>query len=323
MTALYPEIEPFSHGGLDVGDGHRVYWEVCGDAGGKPAVYVHGGPGSGSSSWSRQLFDPSRYRVVLFDQRNCGRSTPHAGETDVDLTHNTTPGLIGDIERLREHLGIERWLVFGGSWGSVLSLAYAEAHPERVSELVLWGIATGRHDEWDWLFRGGVARFFPQQWIRLVGSVPAGREKSDVVETYTELLFDADPEIRRRAAFEWCLWESATPGWPPTTGLAERYHDPAFALAFARLVTHYARHYGWIEDGALLRDVGRLAGIPGALVQGRFDFQSPLTGAWTLHRAWPESELVVVDDAGHSADAPGIEHALVAATDRFADRRPG
>jgi proline iminopeptidase len=302
---------------LDVGEGHRLYWETCGRPNGKPALVLHGGPGSGCTSWQRGLFDPARYRTVLFDQRNAGRSTPHASEPDVDLTHNTTRDLIDDIERLREHLVIDRWLVWGGSWGSVLALAYAISHPQRVTEMVLWGVATGRRDEWDWLFRGGLARFFPEEWQRLVDAVPAGRMKHDIVETYAELLFDRDPEIRRRAAFEWCLWESATPAWPPTAGLAEQYEDPRFALAFARLVTHYARHDGWVGDGAVLRDVGRLAEIPGVLVQGRFDFQSPLASAWALHRGWHRSELIVIGGAGHSPEAE-MEQALVAATDRFA-----
>ena len=314
----YPPIEPHRDGTLDVGDGHRVYFEVCGNPTGKPAVVLHGGPGSGCTPWHRRLFDPKRYRTVLFDQRNAGRSTPHASEPDVDLTHNTTRHLVADIERLRERLEIERWLVWGGSWGSVLALAYATMHPSRVTELVLWGTATGHHDDWDWLFRGGVARFFPKQWDRLVAAVPEGRLRNDIVETYAGLLFDPDPDVRRRAAFEWCLWESATPGWPSTDGLAERYRDPRFALAFARLVTHYARHDGWVGDGVVLRNAGRLAGIPGALIHGRFDFQSPLGAAWALCRAWPDAILTVVAEAGHAPDAPALQEALVAATDRFA-----
>lgn len=244
MTGLYPEIEPYERGMLDVGDGHRVYWETCGDPGGKPAVVLHGGPGSGCTPWHRRAFDPNAYRVVLFDQRNCGRSTPHASEPDVDLSTNTTPHLIEDLERLRRHLGVDRWLVWGGSWGSVLALAYAERHPDRVTEMVLWGAAAGLRREWDRLFRGGLAPSFPDQWRRLVEAVPPGRRNDDVVEAYAALLFDPDPEVRRRAAYEWCLWESAHPGWPPTTELYERFRDPAFALAFARLVTHYARHGG-------------------------------------------------------------------------------
>ena len=212
-------IEPFRTGTLDVGDGHRLYWEECGDPIGKAAVVLHGGPGSGCAPWQRRLFDPSAYRIVLFDQRNCGRSTPHASEPDVDLSANTTLHLLEDTERLRSHLGIDRWLVLGGSWGSLLALAYAERHPDRVSELVVFGVATGRRSEDDWLFRGGVGAFFPQQWERLVRAVPPDRWRDDVVQTYANLLFHADSDVRSRAAFEWCLWESATPAWPPSTGL--------------------------------------------------------------------------------------------------------
>ncbi len=316
----YPEIEPFERGLLEVGDSNLVYWEICGDPLGKPAVVLHGGPGSGCRPWHRRLFDPRAYRVVLFDQRGCGRSTPHASEPDVDLSTNTTPNLIADIERLREHLGIDRWLVWGGSWGSVLALAYSEQHPERVSEMILWGVATGRRSEHDWLFRGGVGAFFPAQWERLRGAVPDGRRRDDVVEAYAELLFDPDPEVRAHAALEWCRWESATLGWPPSDELDERFADPRFALAFARLVTHYVRHDAWVEDGALLRGAAALAEISGVIVQGRFDFQSPLRSAWELHRAWPRSELVVVDDAGHGLDSKAMIDELIRAGDRFAGR---
>jgi proline iminopeptidase len=320
MPGRYPEIAPSDHGMLDVGEGNLVYWETCGAPEGKPAVLLHGGPGSGSAPWQRELFDPSAYRIVLLDQRNCGHSTPHASEPDIDLSANTTPHLIADLERLREHLGIERWLVSGGSWGSALGLVYAERHPDRVTELILWGVTAGRRKELDWLFRGGVAVFFPEQWERLRLALPEADRGGDVVEAYSRLLHDADPEVRRKAAFEWCMWESATPEWPPTPGLDERYEDPAFALAFARLVIHYVRHGAWIEDGALVRDAGVLADIPGVLVNGRFDFQSPIGTAWDLHRAWPRSELVIIDDAGHDSSHDGIMRELVRATDRFVPR---
>ena len=231
LSTLYPEIEPFTHGSLDVGDGHVLHWEVCGDPDGRPAVVLHGGPGSGCTPWHRRLFDPAAYRVVLFDQRNCGRSRPHASEPDVDLTHNTTPDLVADIERLRAELGIDRWLVAGGSWGSALALAYAERHPRRVAAMVLWGVNAARRTELDWLFRGGVSVLFPVEWERLRAAVPARLRGLDVVDAYAELLFDPDPEERRRAAFEWCLWESATPSWPPSPGLDERYEEPAGAEA--------------------------------------------------------------------------------------------
>ncbi|HEX9411250.1 MAG TPA: prolyl aminopeptidase [Actinomycetota bacterium] len=320
MAGLYPEIEPNQHGMLDVGDGNLVYWETCGNPGGQPAVVLHGGPGSGCTPWHRRLFDPDAYRVVLFDQRGCGRSRPHASAPDTDLTSNTTSNLIADIERLRGHLHIDRWLVWGGSWGSVLALAYAEQKPERVTEMILWGVATGRRSEFDWLFRGGVALFFPEQWERFRRAVPSAKRDGDIVDVYHGLLHDPDPEVRTQAALEWCMWESATPSWPPATGLASRFTDPAYAMAFARLVTHYVRHDAWLEDGSLLRYAESLAGIPGILVNGRFDFQSPIASAWDLHRAWPRAELVVVDDAGHDPYDAGITEALIRATDRFASR---
>ncbi|MGH2401005.1 MAG: prolyl aminopeptidase [bacterium] len=311
-------MERSHQGMLDVGDGDRVYWETCGNPGGKPALVLHGGPGSGCFPVFRRFLDPRAYRVVLFDQRNCGRSTPHASEPDIDLASNNTANLIADIELLRDRLDIERWLVFGGSWGSVLALAYAERYPDLVTEMILFGVATGRRAESDWLFRGGVAVFFPEQWGRLRAALPAAERDGDIVDAYHRLLFDPDPEVRARAAFEWCMWESATPAWPPTDGLARRFTNPRFALAFARLVTHYVRHDGWIEDGSLLRNAGSLAGIPGIMVNGRFDVQGPIGNAWELKRVWPRAELVIVDDAGHAADNPGITQELVRATDRFA-----
>lgn len=317
-TPLYPEIEPTETGMMDVGHGHTLFWEVCGSPDGKPAVVLHGGPGSGCTPWHRRLLDPSSYRIVLFDQRNCGRSRPRASDPDVDLTHNTTHASIADIERLRAELGIDRWLVMGGSWGSALALAYAERHPDRVTEMVLWGVNSARRSELDWLFRGGVGVLFPAEWERLLSAIPDHLQDRDVVEAYTELLFDPDPSTRERAAGAWCLWESATPSWPPSPELDERYRDPVFALAFARLVTHYVRHDAWLADDELLRGIGVLGAVPAVLIQGRFDLQAPLGSAWELHRAWPSSDLVVVDDAGHDASAPGIEREIVRATDRFA-----
>jgi proline iminopeptidase len=295
-------------------DGHEIFWEVVGNPAGKPAVVLHGGPGSGCAPWWADHFDLARYRVVMFDQRGCGRSRPYT------LTNNTTQHLLADIERLREHLEVDRWLVLGGSWGSELALAYGERHPDRVTELVVWGVPTAGRADFDWLFRGGLGRFLPEQWERLLDALPGTDRDGDPVEAYHRLLFDPDPEVRRRAALAWCTWESASPDWPPTDGLDSRFEDPAFALAFARLVTHYAHHDAWLEDGALLRDAGALAGIPGVIVNGRFDLQAPLGGAWALHRVWPGSELVVVDDAGHAYDHPGITDALVVATDRFVTR---
>ena len=317
MTDLFPGVEPYDHGLLDVGDGNCVFWETCGNPQGKPAVVLHGGPGSGCTAWHRRLFDPSVYRVVLFDQRNCGRSTPHASEPDIDLANNTTSNLIADIELLREHLGVERWLVLGGSWGSTLALAYTEQYPDRVAEMILFGVTTGRHAEFDWLFRGALARFFPEQWQRLCDAIPASTRNLDIVDAYHRLLHDPDPAVQQQAALEWCMWESATPAWPPAIGLAERFTDPAYALAFARIVTHYVRHNAWLEDGVLLRNAGSLGGIPGVMINGRFDFQAPIANAWELKRHWPRAELVIVDDAGHAADSAGITQELVRATDRF------
>lgn len=321
MTRPYPAIEPFDHGMLDVGDGQLVYWEACGNPGGKPAVVIHGGPGSGCTPWHRRLFDPSAYRIVLFDQRGCGRSTPHASEPEIDLANNTTQQLVADIEQLREHLEVDRWLVWGGSWGSTLALAYAETHPDRASEMILWGITTGRRVEDDWWFRGGVAPLFPAQWEALRAGLPAHDREPDVVAAYSRMLHDRDPEVRRRAALAWCTWESATLEWPPTARLDARYTDPNFALAFARLVTHYVGHDLFLEDGVLLRDAGMLADIPGVLVQGRFDLMAPIAGAWALSRVWPRAQLVVVEEAGHGADEPGLTQELIRASDRAAPLR--
>jgi proline iminopeptidase len=316
VTGAYPEIEPFDHGLLEVGDGNLVYWETCGNPNGKPAVAFHGGPGSGCTPWFRTLFDPDAYLIVLFDQRNCGRSEPHASDPATDLAANTTQNLISDAELLRRTLDVDRWLVFGGSWGSTLALAYAEAHPDRATEIVLSGVTTGRKSEFDWLFRGGIALLFPEQWDRLIAPLPPSERGGDVVEAYHRLLNDKDPDVRRRAVEAWCLWESATPAWPPTEGLAKRFEDPDYALAFARIVTHYVSHDAWLEDEVLLENADRLAAIPGVLVNGRFDFQSPLGNAYELRRVWPQAELVVVDDAGHVPTA-GIAREIVRATDRF------
>ena len=316
MTDLYPEVEPYDHGMLDGGDGNLIYWECCGHPSGKPAIVLHGGPGSGCAPWFRQLFDPSSYRVVLFDQRNCGRSRPHAADPTTDLSANTTHHLLGDIESLRRRLGIERWLVLGGSWGSALGLAYAEANPERVSEMILFGVTSGRRSEVDWLFRGGIARFFPEQWSRFLAAAGSMGRDLDVVRAYAAMLDDPVPEVRRRAAFEWCVWESATPHWPPHEGLDHRFQDPDYAMAFARIVTHYIQHDLFLEDDLLIRNAGALSKIPGVLINGRFDFQSPIANAWELRRAWSGAELVIVDGAGHTA-GEGIGREIVRATDRF------
>ncbi|MEU7527961.1 prolyl aminopeptidase [Saccharothrix sp. NPDC042600] len=310
---MYPEIEPYDQGLLDVGDGNRVYWEVCGNPYGKPAVFLHGGPGGGSAPAHRRLFDPAAYRIVLVDQRGCGRSAPHASTPGVDMSTNTTWHLVADLEAVREHLGIDRWQVFGGSWGSTLALAYAQTHPDRVTELVLRGIFTLRQRELDWYYGGGAGSLFPEVWSRVVELVPDG----DVIGGYAKLLHDPDPAVAEAAAVAWSVWEASTVTLLERPELVAAFAQPRYALAFARIENHYFLHRGWLAEGQLLRDAGKLAGIPGVIVQGRYDVATPAVTAWELHRAWPGSELVVVPDAGHAYDEPGILRALVAATDRF------
>lgn len=308
----YPPIEPYDHGLLDVGDGNRVYWETCGNPDGKPALVVHGGPGSGCGIGSRRYFDPRRYRVVLFDQRGCGRSTPHASDPATDMSMNTTEHLLADMELLRGHLGIERWLLYGGSWGSTLILAYAERHPERVSEIVLLGVTTSRRSEIDWLYRG-VGRFFPEEWERFRAGVP----DDDLLAGYARRMEDPDADVRAKAATEWLAWEDAVISLEPN-GRPNAYSDkpPDAQLAFVRICAHYFSHGAWLEEGALLRDAYRLAGIPGVLIHGRLDLGSPVVTAWELARSWPDAQLVVVGDSGHTGSDTMRTEAL-AATDRF------
>ncbi|NUT45922.1 MAG: prolyl aminopeptidase [Saccharothrix sp.] len=311
----YPSSEPHESGMLEVGDGHALYWEVSGNPEGKPAVVLHGGPGSGSYPRMRGLFDPDRYRVVLFDQRNCGRSTPSAAGPVVDLSANTTPHLVADIEALRVHLGIERWLVSGGSWGVTLGLAYAQAHPQRVSEMVLAAVTSGDRRETDWITRD-MGRVFPREWERFRDGVPPAERDGDLSAAYSRLLHDPDPGVRATAARAWCEWEDAHMSLAPDAEPFLSVADPAFQLTFARLVTHYWSHGCFLEDGQLLRDIERLHGIPAVLIHGRYDVSGPLDTAWALHRAWPGSELVVLDDTGHGGGS--MTAAIVAATDRFA-----
>jgi proline iminopeptidase len=293
-----PAIEPYQAGTLDAGNGHRVYWECCGNPNGKPALYLHGGPGSGCSPGSRRLFDPDVYRIVLFDQRGCGRSTPLANEPNADLRANTTAHLIGDIERLREHLGIQRFSILGVSWGTTLALAYAQAYPQCVAAIVLALVTTTSRREVQWLTEG-VGRIFPQQWERFAAAVPASLRDRPLVDAYASLLFDADRMVRERAAREWCAWEDAhvslTPGHKPNP----RFDDPAFRLRFARLVTHYWSNHAFLGEEQLIRNAGLLNDIPGDLIHGRFDVSSPLETAWRLSKAWKGSRLHVLDDAGH------------------------
>ena len=316
MPGPYPAIDPYDHGMLDVSDGQRLYWEQCGNPAGKPAVVLHGGPGSGCTPGMRRYFDPEAYRVVLFDQRNAGRSTPHASDAATDLATNTTEHLLGDIERLRERLGIEQWMVWGGSWGTTLALAYAERHPERVTAIVLAAVTLTRPADIDWLYRG-VGRLFPEEWARFRDGVAEAERDGNLVASYHRLLESPDTAVREKAARHWCDWEEVVVSTTPSYRPNPRYDDPRFRMAFARIVTHYFSHNAWLEDGQLLRDAGRLHGIPGVMVHGRLDLGSPLMSAWELGRAWPAGELVVIGGAGHDARDPGMAEAIVAATDRF------
>ena len=312
LRALYPPIEPYDTGMLDVGDGHSIYYERVGTSGGKPAVFVHGGPGGGCSDSDRRLFDPAAYDLLLFDQRGCGRSMPHAA-----LEANTTWHLVADIERLREMLGAERWLVFGGSWGSTLSLAYAETHPDRVSALILRGIYTLTKPELDWYYQFGVSEMFPEKYQRLIAPL-AETERGDVLGSYYRILTGDDEEARLEAAKAWSIWEGETITLLPDEDFAAKFSDGHFALAFARIETHYFVNRGWFEDGQLLRDVSRLHNIPGAIVHGRYDMPCTASVAYQLHQAWPKAEFHLVEGAGHSAAEPGIRDCLIRATDRFA-----
>ncbi len=317
MTAVYPPIEPFAHGMLDAGDGHRVYFEQCGKPDGKPALVLHGGPGSGCTTGHRRLFNPQAYRVVLFDQRNCGRSLPHASAHETDLSANTTAHLLNDIEALRAHLGIARWLVLGGSWGSTLALAYALKHPGRVSEIVLTSITTSRRSDIRWLYHEA-GQYFPEAWRRFRDGAQAGGPDADLVAAYHALLNHPAPSVREKAAQDWCDWEAAVIAITPGEVPHPRYRDPAFRMAFARTVTHYFRHGAWLEEGELLREAHRLNGIPGVLIHGRLDRSTPLATAEALARNWTDSRLVIVGDAGHDAGAQGMRENIVAALDRFA-----
>jgi proline iminopeptidase len=316
LRTLYPPIEPYETGMLDVGDGHTVYYERAGTRGGTPAVFLHGGPGGGIAPDHRRLFDPARYDVTLFDQRGCGRSTPHAG-----LEANTTWHLVGDIERLRKIAAADRWLVFGGSWGSTLALAYAQKHPERVSALVLRGIYTVTRAELDWYYQFGVSEMFPDKWERFQAPIPEA-ERGDMIGAYRKVLTGDDEVAKLEAARAWSLWEGETVTLLPDPAVASSFADGHFALAFARLENHYFLHGCWLEEGQLLRDAGRLRGIPGSIVHGRYDMPCPLRHAWALHKAWPEAEFHLIEGAGHAYSEPGILDRLIRATDRFAGRQP-
>lgn len=321
MPELYADsTEPYAHGMLAVGDGNLVHWETCGNPDGKPALVLHGGPGSGAGPAWRRLFDPEAYRVVLFDQRGCGRSTPDAADPKTSLAANTTQHLIADIELLRLHLGIEEWLVLGGSWGVTLALAYAEQHPAHVSELVLFSVTNTTRREVEWVTRD-MGRIFPEEWARFRDAVPEGEREGSLVDAYARMLADPDPAVRERAAREWCRWEDVHVSTHPGHRPDPRFEDPRFRFRFARLVTHYWRHAAFLEDGALLRGAGKLAGIPGVLVHGRMDISGPPDVAWHLARVWPDAELVLIGDEGHGLAGSTSAGAVVAATDRFRTAR--
>ena len=312
LRPLYPALEPFDHGHLEVDGHHRVYYEQCGNPDGKPVVFVHGGPGGGADEVYRRFFDPAAYRIVLFDQRGCKRSTPYAS-----LRDNTTWHLVDDMERIRTHLGIERWQVFGGSWGSTLSLSYAQRHPDRVTELVLRGIFMLRRAELLWFYQEGASHLFPDAWEKYLEPI-AEVERGDLMSAYYRRLTSDDEATRVAAAKAWSVWEGTTSLlYPDQKKIADTGADE-FAVAFARIECHYFVHGGFFEtEDQLLRGVDRIRHVPAVIVQGRYDVVCPARSAWDLHRAWPEAELVIVDDAGHSALEPGIRSALVEATDRF------
>ncbi|MGW5052292.1 prolyl aminopeptidase [Actinokineospora sp. NPDC004072] len=320
MLDLHPPVEPHDSGMLDVGDGNQIYWEAVGNPDGKPLVYLHGGPGSGCSVNQRRWFDPEKYRAILFDQRNCGRSTPNAADPAVDLSANTTQNLIADIEKLREHLGIERWLVSGASWGSTLALAYAQAHPDRVTEMVIIDVTVTRRSDTDWLYRG-VRRFFPEEWQRfhsLVSHVPADAPIEEILGAYNALVRDPDPEVRERAAAEWLRWEDAVislevngnPG-----SYSQRLNQNQ--VCFVRICAHYFSQGAFLDEGVLLREAGKLAGIPAVLIHGRHDLGGPLEVAWDLAKAWPDARLEIIEDAGHTG-SPAMRDAFLRAYRDFA-----
>ncbi|MCG7393305.1 prolyl aminopeptidase [Microvirga sp. ACRRW] len=314
MRTFYPEIEPYDHGMLDVGDGHRVYWELCGNPNGKPVVFLHGGPGGGCTPAQRRLFDPKKYKILLFDQRGCGRSTPYAS-----LDNNTTWHLVADMERLRAMIGVDKWMVFGGSWGSTLALAYAEKHPERVTELIVRGIFTLRRAELLWYYQEGASWLFPDKWERYLAPIPP-EERGDMMAAYRKRLTHPDPAIQAQAAQAWSLWEGETITLLHNQGFSDQFGDPHYAIAFARIENHYFVHDGWFEEGQLIRDAYKLKGIPGVIIQGRYDVATPPKTAWDLHKAWPEAQFIMVPDAGHAVTEPGILHHLIEATDSFANQ---
>jgi len=311
---LYPAIEPFETGRLKVSDLHEIYYEVSGNPSGKPAVVCHGGPGGGTTPSMRRYFNPSKYRIVLFDQRGCGKSTPNA-----ELDGNTTWDLVADMEKLRRHLDVEKWLVFGGSWGSTLALAYAQANPERVTELVLRGIFMLRREELLWFYQEGASWMFPDAWEHYLEPIPPA-ERDDLMAAYHRRLTGGDAAEKLRAAKAWSAWEGGTVSLTPSQERIDSFSADAFAVAFARIECHYFVNGGFFrQDDQLLADIDKIRNVPGVIVQGRYDVVTPMKSAWDLHKAWPEARFILVGDAGHAASEPGIIEALVEATDAFAD----
>jgi proline iminopeptidase len=310
---LFPPVEPYKTGYLEVGDGHSLYWELCGNPDGKPVVFLHGGPGAGISTDHRRQYNPDKYNILLFDQRGCGRSTPHAS-----LEANTTWHLVDDIEKLRQMVGVDQWMVFGGSWGSTLSLAYAVTHPDRVTELVLRGIFLFDPYELDWMYKaGGVSQLYPDKWEEFVAPIPEA-ERGDLVEAYRKRLTGSDRAEQLRCAKAWSKWEAQIVTLLPNANVVEEFTEDDKAIAIARIENHYMANSGWIDEGQLLREAGKLKGIPAVICQGRHDCCTPVAAAWALHTRWPEAELEIIPDSGHLFNEPGMIDALVRATDKFA-----
>jgi proline iminopeptidase len=314
MQGFYPEIQPYVRHTLRVDNTHQLYVEESGNPQGIPVVFLHGGPGAGSEPFQRRFFDPQRYRIVLFDQRGCGQSTPHA-----ELADNNTENLVADIERIRAHLGIERWLVFGGSWGSTLGLVYAEAHPECVMGLVLRGIFLCRPRDINWFYQDGASFLFPDYWADYLAPISPA-ERDSMVDAYYERLTGEDEVTRMAAAKAWSLWEGRTATLLPRQSVIEHFVNPFTALSLARIECHYFINNSFLEPDQILARADRLKGIPGVIIHGRYDVVCPVEQAFALHQAWPEAQLEVIADAGHSATEPGIVDALVRATDAFAER---
>ncbi len=314
MRELYPPRQPYNEGKLKVSDLHTIHFEESGNPEGKPIVLLHGGPGGGCPPFYRQYFDPEKWRLVMFDQRGCGQSKPHA-----ELQENTTWDLVNDIEKLREYLNIHQWVVFGGSWGSTLSLAYSQTHPDRCKGLILRGIFMLRQKEIRWFYQEGASYIFPDAWEEYVKPIPIN-ERDDLLTAYYQRLTSPDAQIRLEAARAWSIWEASTSRLFPDLDLKQRFGIDAFAEAFARIECHYFINKGFIDpEDKLLLNIDRIRKIPAVIVQGRYDIVCPMMSAWELHRAWPEAEFIVVADAGHSMSEPGIRTCLMEATDKFAD----